>query len=49
MKLVIRGLFFLIILFLGKMKKREAIKKKSRAGWCMPLIPALRRQRQEDF
>jgi hypothetical protein len=21
----------------------------SQAWWCMPLIPALRRQRQEDF
>jgi hypothetical protein len=24
-------------------------KKCSRAWWCMPLIPALRRQRQVDF
>jgi hypothetical protein len=32
-----------------KKKKKKKKKKGSRAWWCMPLIPALRRQRQADF
>jgi hypothetical protein len=34
-------------IFLFKIKKKK--KKTSRAWWCMPLIPALGRQRQGDF
>jgi hypothetical protein len=37
-----------------KKKKKEKEKRKRKAGlnaqwWCTPLIPALGRQRQEDF
>jgi hypothetical protein len=32
-----------------KKKKKEKKRKKNRAWWCMPLIPALGRQRQADF
>jgi hypothetical protein len=30
-------------------KEKLKIVKMSQAWWCMPLIPALRRQRQADF
>jgi hypothetical protein len=32
-----------------KIKKKKNHKKKSWVWWCMPLIPALGRQRQADF
>ena len=32
-----------------RVRERESASERSRAWWCMPLIPALRRQRQADF
>jgi hypothetical protein len=32
-----------------KKKKKKRLHTYSRAWWCMPLFPALRRQRQADF